>query len=228
MKKTIVVLVVVCAFIIGWYSSESKSNNNDEPIENIELVADNPNEETDKETDKETDEENTVKNQQDSDKEQKVNKTEKTDKLSKTNKRISICYECAEDKEIEYEFGDGRGLCISCFNICSMCQSTIKGNEGHILKGYAKVCNNCYENIVYCDSCGTIINAKYQTIYKDSDGKYCETCHDNRNTPIVSYYCKYCDVPVYSSEDHYLHLGSTLCEECYNMAIYIEDDLGGD
>lgn len=122
-------------------------------------------------------------------------------------------------------------MCISCFNTCSMCEAIIKGNEGHIVKPYANVCNSCYEKIDYCDTCGICIYPDHETVHKDSTGTYCENCYnnlyyENDSDESVSYFCKYCDNPVSSYEAHYTHLGSELCEDCYNMAIYIEDDLG--
>lgn len=184
MKELILALVIACGLGIGGCSKDNNTVNDNNTESSVKV------------------EEKTEVNE---DKKQKT----------QTSKIIGMCYECGKDlydNEFAYDFDDGNNfLCKTCYNTCGMCKSTMNNNKGHIIKCYAKICDNCYKHIDICDNCGMPINLEYEESYKDSYGTYCENCYDNITT------CGNCGCKIHNNEIYKIkEAGILVCLDCYN------------
>lgn len=216
MKELILVLVIACSLGIGGCTKDNNTvndNNTKSPAKVEEKI------------------EEEIEPDVNEDKQQQT----------QTSKIIGVCYECGKDlydNEFAYDFGDGNHfLCKACYNTCSMCEATMNDNEGQIVKGYGKICDNCYKHIDICDNCGMTINLEYEESYKVSYGTYCENCYIDLNASntsdvpadtSISYYCDWCENPVYTYDEQHNYYDSYLCSDCYTMAQNIDEDLGED
>ena len=167
-------------------------------------------------------EESTEKEETTEEKAEEQTEEETEEVEEETNqKRIGLCYNCPNEAEIEYEYGDGRGLCKTCYNTCNECDNKFDGDTAHIIQpGHIRVCDSCYNNNHRCDNCGTGID-NTDKAYEGSYGTYCEDCYNEVNSNDAGdeneeenmYYCEDCGSPL-TEEEASEYNGKTLCPDC--------------
>lgn len=208
MGELLLVIIIACSLAVGGCTN-SGIENDTEPTTKVEESTESKEKE---ETDEEDSKEETEEVKEDADEEQM------------RPKRTGQCYGCPNYGEIEYEYGDGRGLCKTCYNTCNECNNKFDGDTAHIIQpGHSRVCDSCYNNYHRCDKCGKGID-NTDKAYEGSYGTYCEDCYNEVNSDNAgdlpadeSHYCDLCGK--YIDGETYRAYGNTACYECYCMMI---------
>ncbi len=123
-------------------------------------------------------------------------------------KNLCTCYNCEnifkEEETIYVEFNDN-AYCNSCytelFYFCGKCNDLISVDDLVCIEGIAENwCENCANDAVNCENCGSLFVEKYQVV---EDYVYCDSCVDDVCCSCVN--CK----------DLFLEVnGYGLCENC--------------